>query len=77
MPKVLLAITSAYEDFTHITLFTAGSLYYVLKMAGFNKITFVNPLCIEGLTLWKRVIRIVFYRIYVLKAELWNFMTVS
>jgi len=47
----------AYEDFTHTTLFTAGSLYYVLKMAGFKEITFVDPLCIEGLPLWKKMVR--------------------
>ncbi|MGC9101323.1 MAG: hypothetical protein ACP5HC_08750 [Caldisericum sp.] len=28
----------AYEDFSHFTLFTSGSIYYVLKMAGFDEI---------------------------------------
>ncbi|MBK7438833.1 MAG: methyltransferase domain-containing protein [Saprospiraceae bacterium] len=29
-----------YEDFTHTTLFTSGSIYYVLKSAGFQKYPF-------------------------------------
>lgn len=33
----------AYEDFTHNTLFTAGSLLFVLKSAGFSKINFLDP----------------------------------
>jgi SAM-dependent methyltransferase len=32
----------AYEDFTHNTLFTAGSMIYVLKSAGFQSITFID-----------------------------------
>ena len=30
----------AYEDFTHYTLFIAGSLLYVLREAGFTNIEF-------------------------------------
>ena len=33
----------AYEDFTHHTLFTAGSLYFVLRQAGFDSVEFVDP----------------------------------
>lgn len=32
----------AYEDFTHNTLFTPGSIIYVLKSAGFQSITFID-----------------------------------
>ena len=32
----------AYEDFTHYTLFTAGSLLYVLREAGFTDIEFLD-----------------------------------
>jgi 2-polyprenyl-3-methyl-5-hydroxy-6-metoxy-1,4-benzoquinol methylase len=32
-----------YEDFTHTTIFTAGSLFYVLKSAGFESIEFIDP----------------------------------
>lgn len=36
----------AYEDFTHNTLFTAGSLLYVLREAGFSDIKFID---VDGL----------------------------
>lgn len=32
-----------WEDFTHHLLFTSGSIVYVLKAAGFEKITFLDP----------------------------------
>jgi len=32
----------AYEDFTHNTLFTPGSIIYVLKAAGFNAVNFID-----------------------------------
>lgn len=67
----------AYEDFTHTTLFTAGSLYYVLKMAGYKDIVFVDPMCLERLSFWKRLIRKMFYKLYDLKTEFWNLMTCS
>ncbi len=37
----------AYEDFTHQTLFTAGSLLHVLRAAGFTSIRFLDT---EGLS---------------------------
>ncbi len=37
----------AYEDFTHNTMFTAGSMIYVLKSAGFTRIEFIDK---DGLT---------------------------
>ncbi len=37
----------AYEDFTHQTLFTAGSLLHVLRAAGFTSIRFLDA---EGLS---------------------------
>jgi hypothetical protein len=67
----------AYEDFTHTTLFTSGSLYYVLKMAGFNNIELVDPLCLEGLSLKGKLIMKLLYKIYDFKQELWNYMTAS
>ena len=33
----------AYEDFTHQTLFTAGSLSFVLRAAGFGSVEFLDP----------------------------------
>ncbi len=38
----------AYEDFTHNTLFTAGSLLYVLKMAGFAHIEIIDKDALVG-----------------------------
>ena len=32
----------AYEDFTHVTLYTAGSLKFILKNIGFRKIEFLD-----------------------------------
>ena len=38
----------AYEDFTHTTLFTAGSLIYVLKMAGFSDVAIIDKDALSG-----------------------------
>jgi SAM-dependent methyltransferase len=38
----------AYEDFTHNTLFTAGSLIYVLTAAGFKDIQFLDVSGLSG-----------------------------
>lgn len=32
----------AYEDFTHRTMFTSGSLLYVLRAAGFSSVRFLD-----------------------------------
>ena len=40
----------AYEDFTHSTLFTSGSLYYVLNQAGFSSLNFLDKRCLSGLS---------------------------
>jgi len=47
----------AYEDFTHHTLYTSGSAYYVLRSAGFNDIRFLDVDCTAGLSLPKRLLR--------------------
>jgi 2-polyprenyl-3-methyl-5-hydroxy-6-metoxy-1,4-benzoquinol methylase len=39
----------AYEDFTHHTLFTSGSLYYVLGEPGFAQIELVDANCTAGM----------------------------
>lgn len=36
----------AYEDFTHSTLFTSGSVFYTLRMAGFSVVEFID---VDGL----------------------------
>lgn len=67
----------AYEDFTHHTLFTAGSLIYVLKMAGFNTIQIVDPHCLEGIKWYKKYIRYMALKIYEFKLYFWNKITSS
>jgi predicted TPR repeat methyltransferase len=47
----------AYEDFTHQTLYTSGSIYYVLKAAGFHDIQFLDIDCTAGLGPIKTVLR--------------------
>jgi len=47
----------AYEDFTHSTIFTSGSLYHVLKGAGFNQVNFVDPFGLAGLSPFKKILR--------------------
>lgn len=67
----------AYEDFTHTVLFTSGSIYYVLKMAGFNKIEFVDPNNIEGLKGLKKLFRRFFLSLYNQNKLFWNKITSS
>ncbi len=67
----------AYEDFTHTTIFTAGSLFFVLKAGGFEKITLIDPYCLENLSFLKRIIKIFLLKIYILNKKLWNKITSS
>jgi 2-polyprenyl-3-methyl-5-hydroxy-6-metoxy-1,4-benzoquinol methylase len=67
----------AYEDFTHNTLFTSGSVLYVLKMAGFTDIEFIDITCTEGLTWPKKVLRLAFLKIYMIQRRFWNMVTCS
>lgn len=47
----------AYEDFTHETLFTAGSLQYVLNAAGYPDVRFLDIKGTSGQRLDKRILR--------------------
>ena len=67
----------AYEDFTHSTIFTAGSLYYVLRSAGFEQVNFVDPLGIAGSHLLVRLLRRLLIPIYNWRVGLWNLITNS
>jgi SAM-dependent methyltransferase len=67
----------AYEDFTHHYLFTSGSIYYVLKAAGFSKISFIDIDCTEGLKLTKRILKKMFLSLYSLNFGFWNRITTS
>lgn len=68
----------AYEDFTHHVLFTAGSLRYVLKAAGFNSIKFLDPDCSASVrSPFKRVVRRFLLRLYRGNLAFWNKVTGS
>ncbi len=47
----------AYEDFTHTILFTAGSLYYVLRSAGFEYVEFLDVDCTLSSPFYKKMIK--------------------
>lgn len=67
----------AYEDFTHNTLFTAGSLIYVLKMAGFKNINIIDKDALAGSKGIKKWIKKVFLKIYTFHIKFWCKMTNS
>ncbi len=84
--KLLIAVPNAqsntnaywaYEDWTHTTLFTSGSLYYVLKAAGFNSIEFLDIDCSMGDKGLKRSIRKFFLYLYKSNKSFWNKITCS
>lgn len=67
----------AYEDFTHNTLFTAGSLLFVLREAGFEDIEFLDLEGLDNTTGWKRFIKRIFLNIYLMNKNFWNKVTGS
>ncbi|MFA4828254.1 MAG: class I SAM-dependent methyltransferase [Thermodesulfovibrionales bacterium] len=67
----------AYEDFTHQTLFTAGSLYFVLKSAAFESIDFIDPDGLEGSRPVIRQIKQSLLFLYKANVRFWNAVTNS
>lgn len=67
----------AYEDFTHTTIFTAGSIYYVLKSAGFREVEFVDPLGTAGCRPLAGAVKRVLISLYRAKTSFWNKVTGS
>ena len=67
----------AYEDFTHTYLFTAGSLQFVLRAAGFQQIEFVDPDCTNYLSAPKKVVRKALLGLYKANYNFWNRVTQS
>jgi 2-polyprenyl-3-methyl-5-hydroxy-6-metoxy-1,4-benzoquinol methylase len=67
----------AYEDFTHQTLFTTGSIIYVLKAAGFNFIKFIDPKGIEDSSFIIKILKVTFLQLYKLIKYFWNKVTSS
>ena len=67
-----------YEDFTQHTLFTAGSALYVLRAAGFTDISFLDKDGVESAGTWYgKAIRRFFLKIYNMKIDFWNKITLS
>jgi len=67
----------AYEDFTHRTMFTSGSLLYVLRAAGFSSVRFLDT---EGLgdTPWRtRWLKRLLLRAYRANTLFWNRVTTN
>lgn len=67
----------AYEDFTHHTLFTAGSLYFVLKSAGFESVEFLDPDGLEGSILVIKLLKKFLLFLYKANIHFWNRVTNS
>jgi len=67
----------AYEDFTHTTLFTAGSLLFVLKSAGFTDVRFLDPDGLGGGRSLFRLPKKLLLRCYRAKILFWNLVTNS
>lgn len=63
----------AYEDFTHEFIFTSGSLFYVLKAAGFKDIKFIDQDGLENskFKLFKKIL----LNLYKFNDKFWNKIT--
>lgn len=65
----------AYENFTHYTMFTSGSLYYVFRFAGFRDVAFLHTDCLED---WlQEVFRKILLKFYRINYIFWNKVTDS
>ena len=67
----------AYEDFTHYTLFTAGSLFYVLREDGFTAIEFLDHDGLGNSTGWKKFVKRLLLKAYIKNKLFWNKVTGS
>jgi SAM-dependent methyltransferase len=67
----------AYEDFTHHTLFTSGSLYFVLQASGFSDIKFLDIDCLTGRGVVSKIIRKLLLNLYRINFKFWNSITAS
>lgn len=67
----------AYEDFTHSVLFTSGSLYYVLRAAGFQNVEFLDIDGFAGEKGFKVFCKRILLKLYQKNYKLWNKVTAS
>lgn len=66
-----------YEDFTHTTIFTSGSIRFVLEAAGFSKIQFLDIDGTAGNPLPVKIARRILLGLYRLRLWFWNRVTRS
>lgn len=62
----------AYEDFTHTTIFTSGSIIYVLQRAGYGSIVFLDPDGLKYLSEPKKTLKRALQAIYRAYRRFWN-----
>jgi len=67
----------AYEDFTHSTIFTSGSISFVIREAGFTSVEFIDIDANHGVFWLKRIVRSILLYIYTKNFDLWNIVTRS
>lgn len=67
----------AFEDFTHETLFTSGSIAQVLRAAGFERIEFLDPDNIQSTRPWLRPLRAFLLGAYKRRVAFRNWVTHS
>lgn len=61
-----------WEDFTHYTLFTTGSIGHVLKVAGFKEINFLDPYDLHDKPMVTKLVKQFFQFIYRKNKAFWN-----
>ena len=64
-----------YEDFTHTTIFTSGSMIYALKSAGYNDIAFLDPNDTDKHSLPMKYLKLSLLKIFKLNVKFWNKVT--
>jgi 2-polyprenyl-3-methyl-5-hydroxy-6-metoxy-1,4-benzoquinol methylase len=67
----------AYEDFTHHLLFTAGSLHYILRSAGFSEVAFLDVDCLTESVGIKKILKKFLLLLYKSNHNFWNKVTSS
>ena len=67
----------AYEDFTHHTLYTSGSLLYVLRAAGFAAPEIIDKRATDGLAMMPKFLRTLASLVYELNYRFWKKMLAS
>lgn len=84
--KLLVAVPNAqsytgaywrYEDWTHETLFTSGSLLYVMRAAGFDNVKIYDPDCMMNTRPWLRIFRRPLLSLYGVNYRFWMRVTAS